>query len=762
VSLSRKILSQKPPHHLPASITVFLLMSFLVFLAPKTAYPVDVTLTWSANTETDLAGYRIYHHEEGQAYDYNYPLWEGIDTTCTIYSLDDTTNHYFVARAFDIYWNESEDSVEVSLEASADTDGDGILDTDEINLYQTDPADTDTDGDGISDGEELAYWGSNLDTDYDGDGLNNLLDSDSDNDGMPDGAELREGFDPSDPTSKAELFPLQIGEVRVDHNWKHVAFSQTFQDPVVVVKSFSSYDGDPAVVRIQNIDATGFEIRIQEWDYLDGIHGEESVSYVAMERGLHTLPDGTLVEAQRLDTDVTNGFTQVNFTGSFPVTPVIIAAVSTYNGGDAVTTRTRDITAAGFQVGMEEQELNAQSHVTETISYIAWQPSSGTVDGLTFEVTTTSDMVTDNLSTIVYHETFLSLPVFIGDMQTTDGGDTANVRWQNQDLYAVDVRIAEEQSSDSEIGHTTEVVGYMLLSMGSDTDGDGTPDLIDNCPNDPNKNEAGICGCGLSDTDTDGDGAANCNDGCLDDPNKTVPGDCGCGVADTDSDGDGNPDCNESVNMPPTADAGPDQTVDEGSTVTLDGSNSWDDDGTIVSYDWTQIGGVAVTLSETWTAQPIFTAPDVGSEWILLTFQVTITDDGGLQSQDTCIVQVSPLNIEPPGSALYVSGVTIELRQMGRFRRSRWQSNYEARAYVVVMDEFGMLVSGASIRGDWTINGVSLNASFGTTNGAGQARLDSNKVKPESGDTFTLTVTEITKDGYTYDPSGNTHSITVP
>jgi hypothetical protein len=81
---------------------------------------------------------------------------------------------------------------------------------------------------------------------------------------------------------------------------------------------------------------------------------------------------------------------------------------------------------------------------------------------------------------------------------------------------------------------------------------------------------------------------------------------------------------------------------------------------------------------------------------------------------------------------------------------------------VVVMDEFGMLVSGASIRGDWTINGVSLNASFGTTNGAGQARLDSNKVKPESGDTFTLTVTEITKDGYTYDPSGNTHSIAVP
>lgn len=754
MSPSRKIPSQKPLHHLPAGMTIFVFLSFLVLLAPATAYPVDVTLSWSANTETDLAGYRIYHREEGQAYDYNYPFWEGTDTTCTIYSLDDTTNHYFVGRAFDIYSNESLDSAEVSLEVSADTDGDGILDTDEANLYQTDPADTDTDDDGLSDGEELAYWGSNWETDYDGDSLNNLLDSDSDNDGMPDGAELREGFDPSDPASKAELFPLEIGEVRVDHNWKRVAFSQTFEDPVLVVKSFSSYDSAPAVVRIQNIDSSGFEVRIQEWDYLDGIHGKETVSYLAMERGLHTLPDGTLVEAQRLDTDVTNGFTQVNFTGSFPVPPVIIAAVSTYNGGDAVTTRTRDITATGFRVGMEEQELNAQSHVTETLSYIAWQPSSGTVDGLTFEVNTSSDMITDSLTTIVYHETFLSLPVFIADMQTTDGGDTANVRWQNQDLYAVDVRIAEEQSSDSEIAHTTEVVGYMLLSMGSDTDGDGTPDLIDNCPNDPTKTEPGICGCGVADTDSDGDGVADCNDGCIDDPNKTAPGACGCGVADTDSDGDGNPDCNEAVNMPPTADAGPDQTVDEGRTVTLDGSNSWDVDGTVVSYTWTQVDGVTVTLSETRTAQPFFTAPDVGPEGASLTFQLTVTDDGGLQSADTCIIDVVDLSMEPVCPAIRIAQIAIDIKRKG--------PDYQARAYVVVLDESDIGVREASLRGQWTINGTPLSASFGSTNGNGEAKLDSDKVKAKSGDTFTLTVTEITKDGCTYDTSGTTRSVAVP
>ena len=54
-----------------------------------------------------------------------------------------------------------------------------------------------------------------------------------------------------------------------------------------------------------------------------------------------------------------------------------------------------------------------------------------------------------------------------------------------------------------------------------DSDIDGTPDCLDNCPNDPNKIDPGICGCGTPDTDSDGDGTLDCNDGCPNDPNKT-------------------------------------------------------------------------------------------------------------------------------------------------------------------------------------------------------------------------------------------------
>jgi photosystem II stability/assembly factor-like uncharacterized protein len=79
----------------------------------------------------------------------------------------------------------------------------------------------------------------------------------------------------------------------------------------------------------------------------------------------------------------------------------------------------------------------------------------------------------------------------------------------------------------------------------ADTDADGTADCDDPCPNDAAKTDAGACGCGQADTDTDADGAADCNDPCPNDAGKTAPGLCGCGTSDADLDGDTTPDCND-------------------------------------------------------------------------------------------------------------------------------------------------------------------------------------------------------------------------
>lgn len=74
--------------------------------------------------------------------------------------------------------------------------------------------------------------------------------------------------------------------------------------------------------------------------------------------------------------------------------------------------------------------------------------------------------------------------------------------------------------------------------------GDHDPvDAVDECPNDPNKQSPGTCGCDQPDTDSDHDGTADCEDGCPHDQLKTAAGSCGCDVSDADTDADGTPDC---------------------------------------------------------------------------------------------------------------------------------------------------------------------------------------------------------------------------
>jgi hypothetical protein len=104
-------------------------------------------------------------------------------------------------------------------------------------------------------------------------------------------------------------------------------------------------------------------------------------------------------------------------------------------------------------------------------------------------------------------------------------------------------------------------------------------------------------------------------------------------------------------NLPPVADAGPDQTVNEGSQVILNGFESSDPDDGIYSHYWTQTFGKPASLSDPTTVYPSFAAPDVGPDGESLIFQLTVTDTGGLKSTDTCFVNISWVNQPPTADA---------------------------------------------------------------------------------------------------------------
>ena len=147
----------------------------------------------------------------------------------------------------------------------------------------------------------------------------------------------------------------------------------------------------------------------------------------------------------------------------FSVQPVVFATVATYDGTEAVTTRMREISASGFELRLQEQENSEQQHVFETISYLAWEPSSGEWNGIKYEVGATADEVTHKGTDISYLSMFDAPPLFFADMQSTDGPDTANLRWKTKSEAAVELWVDEEQSRDSETSHTSETVGYLVI-----------------------------------------------------------------------------------------------------------------------------------------------------------------------------------------------------------------------------------------------------------------------------------------------------------
>jgi probable HAF family extracellular repeat protein len=90
---------------------------------------------------------------------------------------------------------------------------------------------------------------------------------------------------------------------------------------------------------------------------------------------------------------------------------------------------------------------------------------------------------------------------------------------------------------------------------------------------------------------------------------------------------------------PPVANAGPDQTVVQRTTVRLNGTAT-DPDGSVAAVRWLQVAGPAVTLSGSTTLSPTFAAPRV-STTTTLSFELTVTDADGVSSSDRVNVNVT-------------------------------------------------------------------------------------------------------------------------
>lgn len=90
----------------------------------------------------------------------------------------------------------------------------------------------------------------------------------------------------------------------------------------------------------------------------------------------------------------------------------------------------------------------------------------------------------------------------------------------------------------------------------------------------------------------------------------------------------------------PVAEAGPDKVVSAGMLVFLDGSASSDANGDALGFQWTQIGGPAVTIVDGASAVAVFHAPQV-DQAAVLHFELAVSD-GRSTSRDTVRIDVDP------------------------------------------------------------------------------------------------------------------------
>jgi len=259
----------KPPYPLAFILYPFTFILFTFCLLPSFAFAAQATLAWDRNTESDIAGYRLYYGTASR--DYTTRIDVGNTDQYTVTGLAAGVIYYFAATAYDVDGNESGFSEQVvhtipvirhTITVLAGDNGritpagpvivnegtsqtfsihpdvnyqilnvnvDGVSlgtissytfrniledHTIEAAFAYIEPPPVDQDGDGVPDGQDQFPNDPAETLDTDGDGLGNNADPDDDNDGMPDEWEILHGLDPL--TDDASLDPDGDGITNLD------------------------------------------------------------------------------------------------------------------------------------------------------------------------------------------------------------------------------------------------------------------------------------------------------------------------------------------------------------------------------------------------------------------------------------------------------------------------------------------------------------------------------------------------------------------
>lgn len=282
----------------------------------------------------------------------------------------------------------------------------------------------------------------------------------------------------------ATITQLGIGEVGQIPNLtnvpQEVLLENTYLAPVVFSQSPTANGGQPVVTRVDNVQSDRFSIYLAEPSNEDGVHGEEVVSYLVFESGVHQLADGTRLEVGTRTTGATVGqlvvdqWETMTFTQPFAQTPVVLSQIQTVSGDAYLTTRHNNVGNSGFMVGLHPEEAVSAQHVPETIGYVAMDMRRGVWNGRVFEAGRSNTNVSEVATAVSFAAGFDSVPTLLSNMDSYFGKDSAHVRYRDLTQSSVKFQVGEDTTVDTELIHAVERVAFFAI------DGNGT--LTANAP----------------------------------------------------------------------------------------------------------------------------------------------------------------------------------------------------------------------------------------------------------------------------------------
>lgn len=259
--------------------------------------------------------------------------------------------------------------------------------------------------------------------------------------------------------------PFQVGTAAVDHDWVSISHGRNFTNPVVITGPASRSDSAPLVVRVRNVQATSFELKLDEYVYqLDRSHPKEQVAWLVCEAGSGQIGNlryhaGITDVSGTVGTKTANAWASVTLEPALTTVPLVFTAV-TANGSDPALVRIRNLAHGGFQLGLQEEELrNPQGHIPEQVSWLALEPGS-TDDDTVSLASGRFGLRSTPLS--LNHGLAASAHVFAA-ITSYYGSDPATIRLHSRFGDVARVAIEEEASFDAEIGHVEESAAWLAI-----------------------------------------------------------------------------------------------------------------------------------------------------------------------------------------------------------------------------------------------------------------------------------------------------------